>query len=339
MFRHTSLRFWALGLIAAAAILRASTAEYFGVEMVAEIAILAILVIALDMVAGFGGMVSLCHGALMGAGAYAYAMLAVKVGLAPPVAFAGAIAITGAAAWGIGAVCGRSHGIYFIMATLAFGQMAYSIVFEQPVFGGDDGVSGVPRIDLSLIGLDLNDARTFAFVCLFVLGVVYWFATHVLQAGLGRSLTGIMHNEQRMRALGVNVWRIKADMFGLSGMIAAAAGALAAQHVMFVSPGLLNWTVSGEALVVVILGGLGTIIGPVIGAIAFVMLKHEVSAHTDYWHLVVGLLLIAVVMSRANGLFGWLEQRLSRARPIPARDVIAEQVRKDLAAKGALKDA
>ncbi|WP_134725713.1 branched-chain amino acid ABC transporter permease [Paracoccus luteus] len=339
MFRHTALRFWTLGLVAAAAVLRVLTAEYFGLELVAEIAILAILVIALDMVAGFGGMVSLCHGALMGAGAYGYAMLTVKAGLAPPAAFAGAVAITGAAAWAIGAVCGRSQGIYFIMATLAFGQMAYSIVFEQPAFGGDDGMSGVPRIDLSLIGVDLNDPRSFAFFCLLLLGGVYWFATHVLQAGLGRTLTGIMHNEQRMRALGVNVWRIKADMFGLSGMIAAVAGALAAQHVMFVSPGLLNWTVSGEALVVVILGGLGTIIGPVIGAIAFVMLKHEISAHTDYWHLFVGVILIAVVMSRANGIFGWVEQRLSRARKVTAGDAIDAQGRTDAAGTRARDDA
>lgn len=323
MFRHTRLRLWTLGLLAAAAVLRALTAGYFGLDLLAEIAILAILAIALDMVAGFGGMVSLCHGALMGAGAYAYAMLTVKAGIAPPLAFAAAIALAGAAAWGIGAVCGRSQGIYFIMATLAFGQMAHSVVFEQPVFGGDDGISGVPRINLSPLGLDLDDARTFALACLAVLGAVYWAAARLLQAGLGRSLTGIMHNEQRMRALGVDVWRIKADMFGLSGMIAGAAGALAAQHVMFVSPGLLDWTVSGEALVVVILGGLGTLVGPVVGAAVLVLLKHEVSAHTDYWHLVVGLILIAVVMSRANGIFGWLERRLSRARPVPARDAIA----------------
>jgi branched-chain amino acid transport system permease protein len=92
-------------------------------------------------------------------------------------------------------------------------------------------------------------------------------------------------------------------------MIAGVAGALAAQHVMYISPGLLSWTVSGEALVVVILGGLGTLVGPLIGAAAFVLLKHELSAITTYWHLVVGVLLIAVVMSRANGIFGWIEAR------------------------------
>lgn len=309
MFRHNPLRYAVLALLAAGALFQALTAEYFGLEILTEILILAMLVLALDMVAGFGGMVSLCHGALMGVGAYAFALLATNAGLAPVVAMGGAVAITGAAAWVIGAVASRSHGIYFIMATLAFGQMAYSYVFEAPVFGGDDGLSGIPRPDLSLIGVDLNDGRAFALFCLVALATVYGAAVLILRSGLGRSLCGVMHNEQRMRALGLTVWRVKADVFGLSGMIAGLAGTLAAQHSMFISPGLLSWTVSGEALVVVILGGLGTLVGPLVGAVAFVVLKHELSAVTNYWHLVVGLILIAVVMSRANGIYGWIEAR------------------------------
>ncbi|MDT8328776.1 MAG: branched-chain amino acid ABC transporter permease [Roseovarius sp.] len=307
MFRQNALRYTALVALAAGALFQAFTAEYFGLEILTEILILAMLVLALDIVAGFGGMVSLCHGALMGVGAYAYGVLSTKAGIAPPVAMAGAIAVTGAAAWVIGAVCSRSQGIYFIMATLAFGQMAYSYVFEAPIFGGDDGLGGISRLDLSFIGVDLNDSRSFALFCLAVLGAVYGAAVLILRSGLGRSLTGVMHNEQRMRALGLTVWRVKADVFGLSGMIAGLAGALAAQHILYISPGLLGWTVSGEALVIVILGGLGTLVGPLVGAAAFVLLKHELSAVTTYWHLVVGVILIAVVMSRTNGIFGWIE--------------------------------
>ena len=309
MFRHNALRYAVLVLLAAGALFQAFTAEYFGLEILTEILILAILVLALDIVAGFGGMVSLCHGALMGVGAYTYALMSTKAGIAPPVAMAMAIAVTGAAAWVIGAICSRSHGIYFIMATLAFGQMAYSYVFEAPIFGGDDGLGGISRLNLSFIGVDLNDSRSFALFCLAVLGAVYAGAVLILRSGLGRSLAGIMHNEQRMRALGLTVWRVKADVFGLSGMIAGVAGALAAQHILYISPGLLDWTVSGEALVVVILGGLGTLVGPLVGAVVFVLLKHELSSVTSYWHLVVGLILIAVVMSRANGIFGWIESR------------------------------
>lgn len=309
MFRHNTLRYAVLVLFAAAALFRAFTADYFGLEILTEILILAMLVLALDIVAGFGGMVSLCHGALMGVGAYGYTLLSTKAGITPAVAMAGAVAVTGAISWAIGAICSRSHGIYFIMATLAFGQMGYSYVFEAPIFGGDDGLGGISRLDLSFLGVDLNDSRSFALFCLSVLGAIYGASVLILRSGLGRSLSGVMHNEQRMRALGLTVWRVKADVFGLSGMIAGLAGVLAAQHIMYISPGLLNWTVSGEALVVVILGGLGTLVGPLVGAAAFVVLKHELSAVTTYWHLVVGIILIAVVMSRANGIFGWIETR------------------------------
>jgi len=129
-----------------------------------------------------------------------------------------------------------------------------------------------------------------------------------------------------VRALGLVPWRTKAHAFGVSGLIAGLAGVLAAQHIMYISPGLLSWTVSGEALVVVILGGLGTLVGPLVGAVAFVLIKHEVAAVTPYWHLVVGVILIAVVMSRANGIFGFVEVRLNRRR---AAKVAATDVKTD----------
>lgn len=309
MFRHTPLRYTALIILFVGALFTAFTADYFGTEILTEILILAILVLALDLVAGFGGMISLAHGALMGLGAYAFVAIATKAGLDPWVAAVAAIAITGATGWLIGAVCARSHGIYFIMATLAFGQMGYSFFFERPFFGGDDGLVGPGRFDLGLVGFDLNDGRSFALFCLAILCLVYLAAVAILRSGLGRSLTGVMHNEKRMRALGLTVWRVKADVFGLSGAMAGIAGVLAAQHILFISPKLLTWTVSGEALVVVILGGLGTLVGPLVGAVAFVVLKHELGAVTTYWHLFVGLVLIAVVVSRANGIFGFLEAR------------------------------
>lgn len=309
MFRHTPLRYTVLALLVAGALTQTFTAGYFGLEILIEILILGMLVLALDLVAGFGGMVSLCHGALMGVGAYAFVTLNALVGLDPWLSTLAAVALTAGIAWVIGAICARSHGIYFIMATLAFGQMGYSYIFESPMFGGDDGMGGIDRFDLTAIGLDLNDSQTFALFCLAVLIAVYLFAATILKSGLGRSLTGVMHNEKRMKALGLNTWRVKADVFGLSGVIAGIAGVLAAQHIMFISPGMLGWTVSGEALVVVILGGLGTLVGPLVGAAFFVVLKHQVGELTSHWHLVVGIVLIAVVMSRANGIFGWIEAR------------------------------
>ncbi|MEY4696221.1 MAG: hypothetical protein RIT14_649 [Pseudomonadota bacterium] len=317
MFTHTPLRLTTLALLALGALGYALVAGFFGLEILAEIAILAILVIALDLVAGFGGMVSLCHGALLGVGAYAFTLAASDAGLTALPAMGLAIALSAALAFVIGAVCARSTGIYFIMATLAFGQMAYSFVFQSPLFGGDDGLSGAPRPDLSLAGIDLNDSRAFAVYAVLLVVLAYLVAAATLRSGLGRSLVGLHHNEKRLRALGLTVWRAKATAFAISGALAGLAGCLAAQHTQYISPGLLSWTVSGEALVVVILGGLGTLVGPILGAILFVVLKHEISAITPYWHAIVGLILIAVVMSRAQGVFGFLEARMAARKSQP----------------------
>lgn len=312
MFYQTPLRNAVLLLFTLACIYAAFTAEYFGVEVLTEIIILAMVVLALDLVAGFGGMVSLCHGALAGVGAYIFAIFTAKLGLHPLLSMGIAALITGAVSWVIGTICSKTHGIYFIMATLAFGQMAYSFVFESSYLGGDNGMAGIPRLDLSMIGIDLFDSKQFALLCLACLLIAYLFAWRILTSGLGRSLVGIMHNEKRSRALGQNVVQIKAHVFGLSGLILGLAGSLSAQHIMFISPNLLSWTHSGEALVIVILGGLGTLIGPIIGAAAFVLLKHEVSNYTDHWHLIVGIILIIVVMAGARGIYGEIESRIAK---------------------------
>lgn len=317
MFAHTPLRLTTLSLLAIGSLAYAFFAGFFGLEILAEIAILAILVIALDMVAGFGGMVSLCHGALLGVGAYAFTVAANEAGLSALPAMVLAVALSAGLAFVIGAICARSLGIYFIMATLAFGQMGYSFVFQSPLFGGDDGLSGAPRPDLSAIGIDLTDSRAFAIYAIAMVALAYLVAAATLRSGLGRSLVGLHHNEKRLRALGLTVWRAKATAFAISGALAGLAGCLAAQHTQYISPGLLSWMVSGEALVVVILGGLGTLVGPIIGAVLFVVLKHEISAITPYWHAIVGLILIAVVMSRANGVFGFVEARMAARKPKP----------------------
>lgn len=317
MFAHTPLRLTTLSLLAVGSLAYAFFAGFFGLEILAEIAILAVLVIALDLVAGFGGMVSLCHGALMGVGAYAFTMVANEAGMTALPAMVIAVALSAVLAFVIGAICARSIGIYFIMATLAFGQMAYSFVFQSPLFGGDDGLSGAPRPDLSAIGIDLTDSRAFAVYAIAMVALSYLVAAATLRSGLGRSLVGLHHNEKRLRALGLTVWRAKATAFAISGALAGLAGCLAAQQTQFISPGLLSWTVSGEALVVVILGGLGTLVGPIVGAVLFVVLKHEISSLTPYWHAVVGLILIAVVMSRSNGVFGFVEARMAARKSKP----------------------
>lgn len=314
MFHQTPLKTCALLLLAAAAVAYAFTAGFFGLELLTEVAILAIVAIALDLVAGYGGMVSLCHGALFGVGAYAFAAATALLGWNGYAGMATAVATAAVFAWAIGAVTARTHGIFFIMATLAFGQMAHAYVFDSPLFGGSDGMPGVPRLDASGIGLDLLDSRSFALFCTALALAAYALAAGLLRSGFGRTLVGVRENEQRMRALGLAVWRHKAAAFGTSGALAGLAGALAAQHTMYVSPGLLHWTVSGELLVMVILGGLGTLVGAVLGAGVLVFVKHEVSRFTDHWHLVIGLVLIATVLGGGRGLYGIVEHRWQRHR-------------------------
>lgn len=331
MFRQTPLATAAAGLLLAAATVYALTAGYYGRELLAEAAILAILAIGLDVVAGYGGMISLVHGALFGAGAYVFAAVTVLGGQGAALGLLVAVPAVAALAWAIGAVTARTRGIYFIMATLAFGQMAYVWIFESPWFGGDDGMYGIPRLDLGAIGVDLDDSRVFALATVALALVIYAAAAWALRSGFGRTLVGIRANEDRMRALGLRVWLHKANAFALSGALAGLAGALQAQHIHFIAPGLLHWTVSGEALVVVILGGLGTLIGPVLGAALLVFLRHWIQSLNDVclgiapsrtalcgvfdnWHLFVGLVLIGVVMSGGRGLYGSLEDRLARRR-------------------------
>jgi branched-chain amino acid transport system permease protein len=307
MFFQSHARTAVLLFVLIGLVLYAATGSYFAREIVVEIAILAILAISLDVAAGYGGMVSLCHGAIMGMSAYTYAILSVKFGLPTLPSAVGGIAAAAVFGTAVGWITGRTAGIFFIMATLAFGQMAYTLIFKSRWLGGDDGMGGLDRFDLSWLGINLGDSLSFAVYTVVCLGLVYLAAAWVLRSGFGRTLSGLHSNEDRLQALGVNTVIHRARALGFSGLLAGVAGILAAQHTLYISPELLFWTVSGEILIVVILGGLGTLVGPIVGAVLFVMLKHEVSEYTNHWHMVVGLVLIAAVLAGGRGIFGQIE--------------------------------
>lgn len=341
MFRWSPLSLAFAGALLAGGVLYGWLTGYYGRELLTEVAIFAILAIALDIAAGHGGMISLCHGALFGAGAYIFAGLTVLGGQGAALGMLAAIAGVAALAWAIGAVTARTQGIFFIMATLAFGQMGHVWIFESPWFGGDDGMFGIPRLDPGIFGLDLGNSRNFALFCVAIAGLTLAAGGWLMRAGFGRTLVGIRANEGRMRALGFRTWLHKANAFAISGALAGLAGALQAQHIHFISPALLHWTVSGEVLVIVILGGMGTLIGPVLGAAVLVFVKHAIQSLGDAcgawlpgraalcglfenWHLFVGIVLIAVVMSGGRGLYGsaedWRARRRARRHPPVAPD-------------------
>ncbi len=307
MFKQPPLHTALALLLVSAGVIYAFTTDFFGKEILIEVAIVAILAMALDFVAGFGGMVSLAHGALFGIGAYVYATFTIFLDVHPALAMLSAIGIAGLAGLLMGFATARVHGIFFIMATLAFGQMVYVYIFESRALGGDDGLPGVPQLDLSAFGILLFDPTHFALFVITNAVLVYIVLAWVLSSSFGQALVGLHRNEGRMRALGLPVGRYKAAAFALSGGVAGLAGTLNAQFLQFVSPDYLAWTASGEALVIVILGGIETLIGPVIGAVVFTFAKHTVNHWTEYWHVFVGGFLIVAVLAGGRGLFGLIQ--------------------------------
>lgn len=300
-FRH------ALALATIAALLLYWTqAGYFGMEILAEIAVFAILAMSLDLAAGYAGLVSLGHAALFGFGAYMYALFTVLWGWPASLAMVLATLSTGVIALIIGAVVTRVQGVFFIVITLAAGEMGYEFFFKNRALGGDDGLAGIPRLDLAAIGIDLNDSSVFALFLIAAAIGIYLLLLRLLASPYGAVLTGLHDNPGRLRALGLPVRAYQTSIFALSGAIAGFAGTLSAQHTQFITPDLLHWTTSGEVLVMVILGGLGTLVGPVIGAAMLTLLRHELSNVTDYWGFWLGFFLILIVLGGKNGIVGWL---------------------------------
>ncbi len=299
-------------VLAVVAIVAWLSVDYFGYELITEIAILAILAMSLDLLVGFAGMVSLGHAAFYGIGAYAIAAFTTMLGWSALPAMGLAVAVSAAAAMIAGAVAVRLGGVFFIMVTLAIGEAVHAYLFKARAFGGDDGLAGIAHLDLSFVGVDLADPRAFAAFALVVAVVAYAVLEMVVRSPFGRLLVAIHQNERRARALGCRVERVKLGAFTLAGALAGLAGTLTAQHTGFISPELLVWTISGEALIVVIVGGMGSLVGPAAGAAVIVLAKHWVSDWTNYWMLCMGAAFIAVVVLAPNGLYASL-RRLHRA--------------------------
>ncbi len=285
----------------------------FGRELMAEIAIFAIFAMSLDLLA-LCGLVSFGHAGFFGIGAYIFGGLTVLAGWPPGAAMLAAI-VAGAL---IAAIAGlfvlRTSGVFFIMVTLALSLMFYAWAFRNPMFNGGDGMGGVPRVDLSPIGIDMKSAGAFATVTMIVCAVIWVGLEIVLGSPFGRMLSAIRQNPGRVRALGGNVFNYRMAAYVGSGTIAAFAGSLMAQHANFISPDVGNWFVSGDVLIAVVTGGIGTLIGPIIGATLLIVLKHTLSSLFGYWYLWLGLVFIGVALFMPNGIVGavmQIQQRLS----------------------------
>ncbi|MGZ5111232.1 MAG: branched-chain amino acid ABC transporter permease [Usitatibacter sp.] len=270
--------------------------------------IFALAATSLNLIVGFGGMVSFGHAAFFGVGAYAVAIL-MHHGIAPArLSWPIAVASAALCALVVGAISLRTRGVYFIMITLAFAQMLYYVFVSLKAYGGDNGLSLARRSSLGL-GLDLKSDITFYYVVLASFVVVMLALHRLVNARFGRALQGIRENETRMEAIGFPVYRCKLIGFTLAGAIAGLAGALLANQNSFVSPNLMHWTQSGSLLVMVILGGVGYVYGGMLGAVVLLLLEETLSGYTVHWQLALGVLLLAVVLRAPNGIASLIRRR------------------------------
>ena len=298
-----ALRWSVPGLVLLALLPLAAQAldEAFYIGVASRILIFALAATSLNLILGFGGMVSFGHAAFVGVGAYTVGIL-MQNGIASAwIAWPAACVLGGLFACVIGLVSLRTRGVYFIMITLAFAQMLFYLMVSLKAYGGEDGLSLASRSTVGL-GLDLGDDTTFYYVVLALFVLVFVAIQRLLNARFGHVLQGIRENEVRMGAIGFPVYRYQLIAFTLAGAIAGLAGALLANQSGFVSPALMQWSQSGMLLVMCILGGVGHLFGGFVGAAAFLLIEEVLPGYTDHWQFGLGAVLLAVVLLAPNGL-------------------------------------
>ena len=270
---------------------------------------------SLDLILGFGGMISLGHAVFMGIGGYSVGILAFhKYDSSTVFGFSGSenalitwvIAIVAAALFGLitGAISLRTKGMYFIMITLAFAQMGYYFFTSLSKYGGSDGMSLYNRNEL--LAFDLSDDVSFYYVCLAILLTFLVIAYRIVNSHFGKVIKACHQNEQRVQVLGFAAYRYKLAIYTFAAAMAGLSGALLANQNEFASPELMHWTKSGELMVMVLLGGMGTLFGPVLGAATFLLMEYYLAMYTEHWMVILGPFLILVVLFAKKGLYGLL---------------------------------
>ncbi len=279
----------------------------FYISFVRRVLIYALAASSLNFILGYGGMVALGHAAFFGAGAYVVAILSAQGYGQALVAWPLAMLVAGFLALLIGAISLRTRGVYFIMITLAFAQMVFYLFISLRQYGGEDGINLSAPATLPYLSLS-NDTQ-FYYLVLGIVVACLWLMHCMVNARFGRALQGIRENETRMQALGYPVLRIKLVAFVFAGALAGLAGALLANHNLFVSPSLMHWTASANLIIMVIVGGIGLRFGGVVGAAVMLLLEEFLRLYTDYWHLPLGVLLLIIVLFAPRGLAGMFLRR------------------------------
>jgi branched-chain amino acid transport system permease protein len=306
--KHTQTsRAWAWWLAAAVAIAfpfaMQALDETFYISMASRMLIYGLAAVSLNLVLGYGGLVSFGHAAFVGIGAYTVGILITEGVPNGWIGFALAMAIAAAFAAVIGAVSLRTRGVYFIMITLAFAQMVFYLVNSVKAYGGDEGLNLSERSAFGF-GLDLKDDTAFYFFVLALLAASLFGIHRLMHSRFGRVILAIRDDEVRAESIGYPVYRYKLILFVMAGALGGLAGALMVNQQNYVSPNLLHWTQSGLLMVMVILGGVGTLAGGLWGAIVLLTLEDVIAEYTIHWQFYVGWVLLAVVLLAPKGLAG-----------------------------------
>ena len=313
MNHKTPVWVWAIVLAVAIAlplVLHAQDMDFY-VSMLSRMMIYGLAACSLNLILGYGGLVSFGHAAFLGVWAYAVGILITEGFTNGWVGFAIAMGLSALVAAIIGAISLRTRGVYFIMITLAFAQMIYYLVNSIKAYGGDEGLNIKQRSDFGL-GLDLKNDVTFYFVVLFVLVLSLVLISRIMSSRFGRVILAIRDDDVRVDAIGFASYRYKWVLFVIAGTLGGLAGALMVNHQNYVSPNLMHWTQSGILMVMVILGGVGTLTGGLWGALVLLIVEDVLAEYTVHWQFYVGWFLLAVVLLAPQGLAGLLRRKTAR---------------------------
>jgi branched-chain amino acid transport system permease protein len=295
----TALLVTVLALVPAVA---GALGEPFYVTLAARIVILALAATGLNLVLGYGGLVSFGHALYVGLGAYTVGIMAFYGITSGWAHLAVALAAAALIALGSGLICLRTSGMAFIMITLAVAQMFYFLSISLKQYGGDDGLQIATRSDFGPLSIQSNTGLYYT--ALVVLLLTMYLSWRLVHARFGRVQRGMKTNVRRMRVLGFPVLRYQVAAYVLSGCICAVAGLLLANLTKFTSPAYMAWTLSGDLIVMVMLGGIATILGPLVGAAAFILLETALSDYTQHWMLILGPIIVLIALLARRGLYG-----------------------------------
>jgi branched-chain amino acid transport system permease protein len=277
--------------------------------LASEILIFALFAMAYDLVLGYTGMLSFGHAAFFGIGAYTTGIMLIHVYPSVLVSLLAGVVLSSAGALLVGFLSIRRRGIYFTMVTLAFAQMFYFMAFKwTSLTGGDDGLQGVPRPSLGPLDLT-SEIALYYFILFFVL-LSITVGIRVINSPFGKTLQALRENKDRAMSIGYDVNRFRLIVFIISGFFSGLAGGLYALLLNFVPLSSLYWTTSGEVVVMTIVGGMGTLVGPVLGAVAIILLRDLISNFTESWSFVMGLLFMASVLGFRGGMMSIVKDKL-----------------------------